>query len=116
LAKQDRFIIEMTIVDRHFEQPPLTLAISCDRALSISTRAVRNLKDDVACHVTTMTLDQVVELIRTKEMRRDILFETAHRLASQLADRLEDAEGWHDASRIDPARRALGWRDSAPRM
>jgi hypothetical protein len=115
-AERERFIISMTITDRHFEQPPLTLAVSCDQALLISTHAVGNLKDDSACGVSTMTLGAVVELIRTKEMRRDILVMIANQLAAQLADRLEDAEGWHDASRIDPARKSLGWRDRIPRM
>jgi hypothetical protein len=58
-------------------------------------------------------LDQTVEMMRMREFRRDFLVEAARGLAAEMADLLADAEGWHDASRVDPARRALGgeWRD-----
>jgi hypothetical protein len=47
-------------------------------------------------------------MMRVKEMRRKIFRQIAERLAMQLADRMEDAEGWHDPDRIGPAREQLG--------
>ena len=51
--------------------------------------------------------DVAVEKIRIREFRKDLLVDAANRLARQLAERMEDAEGWHDASRIEPAKESL---------
>lgn len=55
-----------------------------------------------------MSLDDVVSVLRRKEFRKDLFLGEATRLGALLAERMEDAEGWHDASRIEPAKRELG--------
>ena len=102
MSERPRFTIELTIHDNHGVDT-WSHAIGCDDALAISYRAVDELK---AGFLTSM--DSAVRLMKTRELRREILLQTACRLAAQMADRLEDSEGWHDPDRIEPARRALG--------
>jgi hypothetical protein len=54
------------------------------------------------------TFDQVVAVLRKKQFRKDLFQQEASRLGALLAERMEDAEGWHDASRIESARKQLG--------
>jgi len=49
-------------------------------------------------------------MMKAREFRKDLFIHAAEHLGALLAERMEDAEGWHDASRIEPARRQLGWR------
>ena len=51
--------------------------------------------------------EQVVEIIKCREFRKDVFMRECQRLGALLAERMEDAEGWHDASRIEPAKRSL---------
>ncbi len=53
------------------------------------------------------TFEEVVEIIQTREFRKDLFISECQRLGTLLAERMEDAEGWHDASRIEPAKKAL---------
>lgn len=99
-----RFTIELRIRDR-FGEANYAHAIDCDEALRISTRAVDEVKAGIFG-----SMSDTVKLMRIREMRRQVLIETAKQLAGQMTDRMEDAEGWHDVSRIDTARAALGGR------
>ncbi len=111
MAKNPRFTIELTIRD-NYAGDVYRHAIGCDEALRANLRDVEDLKDGPEIGCAFMTLDQTVSVMKKPEIRRDILKQTAVQLAGQMADRMQDAEGWHDASRIGPARKALGgsWR------
>jgi hypothetical protein len=100
-----RFTIELTIRD-NYSMESYHHAIGCDQALRISSRAVEEMKAGIGL----VGMEDAVQMMKTREMRRDLLREAAIMLAGQTADRMQDAEGWHDASRIDPARKALGGR------
>lgn len=54
--------------------------------------------------------EQVVEVMRTKHLRKETFIAEATRLGTLLAERMEDAEGWHDESRIAPAKAQLSRR------
>jgi hypothetical protein len=99
-----RFTLALVLCDREGSGPPISMAIPCDAALRIGWRAVDELKTGL----TTIPFDEAVTMMRVKEMRRKIFRQIAERLAMQLADRMEDAEGWHDPDRIGPAREQLG--------
>ena len=51
--------------------------------------------------------DRVVEVLRRKQYRRDLFVKECERLGELLSERMEDAEGWHDASRVEPAKAQL---------
>ena len=53
------------------------------------------------------SFNEVVEIMRRKQFRRDLFVREAFRLGQLLADRMEDAEGWHDMSRMEPAQASL---------
>lgn len=54
------------------------------------------------------TFEDVVEKLQAKEFRKDKFLFECQRLGALLAERMEDAEGWNDVSRIDPAKKELG--------
>jgi hypothetical protein len=99
-----RFTLALVLCDREGSGPPISMAIPCDAALRIGWRAVDELKTGL----TTIPFDEAVTMMRVKEMRRKIFVQAAQQLAMQMADRMEDAEGWHDPERIGPAREELG--------
>ena len=106
-----RFTIEMRIHDNYGFEEPYSHAIGCDDAMRISQRTVDEIKAPAG--LSMMSFDQTVEVMKTREFRRDLLIAAAKQLAGQMADRMQDAEGWHDERRKDPAQKALGgsWRD-----
>jgi hypothetical protein len=57
--------------------------------------------------VGAVSMDAVVKRIKKREIRHDILQKECVRLGEKLAQTMQDAEGWHDASRIEPSRRVL---------
>lgn len=104
-----RFTLTLSLHDNHGAEPPLFWAIGCDQALRISARIVSEMRAGF------VGMDDAVKIMRTKEMRRNIFAQVAEQLAHQMADRMEDAEGWHDAERVELARQQLsaptGWDD-----
>ena len=99
-----RFTLEIVLRDHQGFERPISMAIGLDQELRISSRAVSELKSGFGLY----SMDDAVTLMHTREMRKDLFIQTAERLGTLLAERMEDAEGWHDASRIDPARKQLG--------
>jgi hypothetical protein len=53
------------------------------------------------------TFDEAVKILKRREFRKDLFQEEARRLSALLAERMEDAEGWHDIGRQEPAKKAL---------
>jgi hypothetical protein len=106
MADRARFTLQITLRDNHGFEQPLAMAIDVDHALRISSRAVDEMKLGV------VDMAAAVTLMKSKEFRRRVFRGAALQLAEQLADRMEDAEGWHDPERIQPAREQLGgtWR------
>ncbi len=49
------------------------------------------------------SFEEVVEIMKVREFRKDFFIRECRRLGALLAERMEDAEGWHDTSRIEPA-------------
>jgi hypothetical protein len=101
MGEKPRFTIQLTIRD-NYNSESWHHAVGCDEALSISWRDVDDLK---AGFMPNMEVS--VTMMKQRTMRRGLLIEAARRLAAQMADRLEDSEGWHDPSRVEPARQAL---------
>ena len=50
------------------------------------------------------TFNDVVTILRKREYRRHRLIDQVHRMGMQLADRLEDEEGWHGVERQETIR------------
>ena len=79
---------------------------------------VINLSEEVAMDCMTPAVerplfptrggfDQMVKLLRKKQFRKDLFIRECKRLGTLLAERMEDAEGWHDESRVEPAKKQL---------
>jgi hypothetical protein len=107
MVDRARFTLQITLRDNHSYEPPLHMAIDLNDEVRIASRAVSELKAGLA------DFDGAVRLMKVREFRKDLFIHCAERLGALLAERMEDAEGWHDAGRIEPARKQLGgtWRD-----
>lgn len=106
MAERPRFSIELTLRDERGERIRYCLPLA-DEELRISARIVEAIKSPA---VFGMSFESAVKIMQRKEYRRDLFRLATERLAMLLADRMEDAEGWHDQSRIEPARKQLGGR------
>lgn len=109
MSEKPRFTLQLTLRDNQSYDAPLHMAIDVDEVLRISSREVSEMRMGADFGVATMDFDAVVHLIRTKEFRRKFFVEAAQRLGALMAERMEDAEGWHDTGRIAPAREELEW-------
>lgn len=46
-----------------------------------------------------VSFDDAVQVLKRREFRKDLFTDTATRLGTMLAERLEDKEGWHGVER-----------------
>lgn len=112
MTDRPRFTIHMTVRD-NYTADEWHHAIACDQAMKVSERLVSEMKFGADISAPIVSADTAIKALRTKEMRRSALLCAATQLAGQLADLLEDSEGWHDPSRVEPAKAALS-RHMAP--
>lgn len=96
------FTLTITLQHKRGFEPPLAMAIDLNEAVRIAPRAIEEMRMGLA------GFDGAIRLMKVREFRKRLFIETATRLGALLAERMEDAEGWHDANRIEPAREQLG--------
>ena len=84
------------------------MAVGVDAEMRMDVRQIDDMK--LAADVGFGSFDATVTILKQREFRKLALIEAATRLGRLMAERLEDAEGWHDTSRIEPARKSLGGR------
>ena len=102
MTDEPRFTLQITLRDNHSHEPPLVMAVDLDSEIRIAPRAVGEMRLGVG------TFDGAVRMLQVREFRKGLFIRAAERLGALLAGHMEDAEGWHDADRIEPARRQLG--------
>lgn len=64
------------------------------------------------CHIDPpvpglVKFEHAVAILKRREFRKDLFIEAARRIGALLAERMEDAEGWHGIKRQEPARQEL---------
>ena len=95
----DDWYLEMSMIGPYSER--YTARIKLD---PVTAREAHDIPPPVPGLVS---FDDAVEVLKRREYRKDLFIDAARRLGTLLAERMEDAEGWHDASRQEPARREL---------
>ena len=95
-----RFTIKIEIRD-NMSDDVWSYITPTDEAMWIGWKPIEEMRLGVG------GFDGAVDLMKVREFRRKLLVEIAKRSANAIADRLEDAEGWHDPDRIKPATLAL---------
>lgn len=108
MSERARFTLQITLRDNHGYEQPLSMAIGLDNEVRISSRAVSDLKFGAEMGFPLVSKEGAVEIMRTKELRKHLFIDAAKQLGTLLAERMEDAEGWHDPERIESARKQLG--------
>lgn len=97
-----RFVIQLSLLDKAKYDPPLHIAVEVDDLVRITPREVEEMKLGLS------TFEGTVALMKRREFRKELFIQAATKLGTLLAERMEDAEGWHDTSRVEPAREQLG--------
>jgi hypothetical protein len=88
--------------------PPLRMALPISEFTASDIERLKPLgKTALAVMLDGRNFEQAVEVLRTKQYRKDLFIDAATSLGRLLAERMEDAEVWHDESRVEPARRQL---------
>ena len=92
----------------------LTLDLGMGRIYTISEpmdslcRSGRGLDDiEPIGPLDGATMNTAIEVMRDRNYRRDTFMSECRRMGGLLADTMEDAEGWHDPRRVEPAKRRL---------
>lgn len=93
-----RYSIRLVVEDRHGLKS-YQMATDTDEFPFFSERLIEDLRAPIDAGFGVMSMDEVVSTLRKREFRRDLLLEAAKKLASRLADYIEDAEGWHGEKR-----------------
>lgn len=57
--------------------------------------------------VPLQPFEEVANIIKRREFRKKLFTDQCANLGTILSERMEDAEGWHDASRIELAKESL---------
>lgn len=84
-----------------------TMMISLDESVASDIERVPPLPERGPPGVGMNTFEEAVEVLQTRQFRKDLFIAQAHNLGALLAERMEDAEGWHDQSRVEPAKAQL---------
>lgn len=96
-----------------FLRQPWTLRLTLSGPMGERFDIVVNLGEDVISDVVrvnpprpfpftaldTPSLDDVVSVLRRKQLRKDLFANECQRLGTMLAERMEDKEGWHGPDR-----------------
>ncbi len=98
----DDWYLEMSLVGPHGER--VTMRKTLDGG---TARDVYKIPPPVP---GLARFEQAVALLKQWEFRKGLFIEAARRIGALLAERMEDAEGWHDVERQEPARQELAQR------
>ena len=80
-----------------------TMAIQLSEDVASDIERISPLSDVPSLH----TFEEAADVIRRREFRSELFQRECRRLGALLAERMQDAEGWHDLSRVENAQRQL---------
>jgi len=79
------------------------MSIGADEFIKFGDRHVEELRYPMPG--VGPAFNQVVETLRLRDVRRDLLKSSAKNLGAQMASYMEDEEGWHGTDRQDRIRK-----------
>ncbi len=93
--------LEMSMIGPHGERYTMRRTLDPGTA-----REVSHIKPPSTVPGLTR-FEDAVTILKRREYRKDLFISAARQIGALLAERMEDAEGWHDASRQEPAKAEL---------
>jgi len=100
-----KWIIQLSMIGPFGERYTMALPLDEATARDIERISPPDALADFVPNVSPLTA--TVKKLRLREFRKDLFADAAMRLGKLLAERMEDAEGWHGVSREGPARTSL---------
>ena len=95
----DEWFLEMSMIGPHGEH--WTMRVKLDPTTAREGHCISK-------PVPGLTpFDEAVVILKRREYRKDLFIKEAQRLGTLLAERMEDAEGWHGIKRQEPAKQEL---------
>lgn len=95
---EPRWTLILTFRGSYGESYSQAVEISPDIATEIARIRVPSPFD---FHPNRSALEQTIEVLRMKQLRKDLFTDEATHLGILLAERMEDKEGWHGMDRAD---------------
>lgn len=105
----DKWVLELSLRNQLGESYRQCIELTpedIESGMTPRTREHMEIAASVGAPDPGLTFDAVVNMMKKREFRRDGLKDAAERLASQMADFMEDKEGWHGTDRAERARDA----------
>ena len=107
VSERGMFTFELVLTEKEGFDPPLRMAVDLDASV---IDGGMHIPKPLEMELGMASMSDVVEVIQRKHIRKDLFIRAAKNLAASMAERMEDAEGWHDERRVEPARKSLGYR------
>lgn len=101
----DRWHLEMTLRGPCVEKYAATMPL--DEHTARNVQKIKPLGGHFGYLPGTLSMTQAVEVLRSREFRKSLFKDAAWQLSQMLAEYMEDAEGWHDIERVEPAKASL---------
>jgi hypothetical protein len=95
------WFLEMSMIGPYGQR--YTMRLNLD---GVNARGLSHIEPPSRCRNLTRFTD-TVEILKRRKYRKDLFIDAARRIGALLAERMEDAEGWHDISRQGPAKAEL---------
>ncbi len=107
-AFSDEWTLELSLTSRRGEC--YRKCIDLDQKAIFSGMTPR-LREEISLYAevgaSPIGIDVMVDLMKKREFRRDLLEAAARQLAGQMADFMQDIEGWHGVERAEKTIRAM---------
>ena len=97
--------LELSMVGPHGER--VRQCVALDHRTATDIQRVEPPHKFTFAGANISPFEATVQIMKRRVYRKELFIESARKLGGQLAERMEDAEGWHDESRIEPAKKAL---------
>mgnify|MGYP001558573475 CR=1 FL=1 len=110
MSREPRWNLTLTLHGPDGTLLGMTLPLDHMRGMELARISPPRLYDFMPVCGGRDPMTQVAEVIRKRTYRKSFFIEECQRLGQLLAERMEDAEGWHDESRIEPAKQQLRGR------
>lgn len=104
MSERARYIIELSVHDRHrFDS--WRMCVDSDEFAVFAERFVDEIRDPGPA--PWHSFETVVQVLKKRQFRREILLHAAEKLAERLSEYIEDKEGWHGEGRRDRIKAAI---------
>ena len=102
----DKWTLRLILEDGFRERYEMAVDLNRETIFSgmtLRTRETMEIAGSLGVPTPGLSFDGVIEMMRKREFRKDLLTQEARRLGQRMAEYMEDSEGWHGTRRAEQA-------------